>query len=118
MVTALLCLGHSATDRLENLGSPQFRNEETKRVSLRGTLADVAPGARAALDEPSELEFAERPIDGDPGCSKHFHQLVLAGKPLADTVFSGSNRFFQAIKNLLILGSTVIRNPHRLMIQV
>src|SRR5678815_1382141 len=93
MLTAMLGFRHAATNRLENLSSAQFRNQETERVPVRGGIGtDVTAGTNTAFDHSGQLQFAQGTIYRGPGSSKLLHEFGLARKALPRLILSRRDR--------------------------
>ena len=76
MLAAVLGLRHAAADWLEDLGTPEFRDQQAEGVAARrGIGTHKASGACAALNQARQLQFPQGAIHRGPGSVKVLNQL-------------------------------------------
>ena len=97
-------IGHAAADRFEDLGAPQFRNEQAEHVAAAGrVLANVAAGAGPPFDHTGQLQVAQRAIHRRTRRAECFHERRLARQPLPGRVAAGRDVLREALPNALVL---------------
>src|SRR5690606_22376827 len=107
-----LGLGHAAADRLENLRLPEFRNEQTERVSRLDCAGYVGPGSGPALDQAPQLQLPEGAIHGEARGTELAPELRLAGQPLSPLVDTRDDAGFDGVVDLPVLGGVILPESH------
>src|SRR5204862_502576 len=105
MPVRFLSPGHPAADRFEDFGLSQFRDQKTKGIAADDLGPDIAARTRSAINDSSQLEFAERPIHSHSRSAESLAQFRFARETLPRFVLARGDRSFEGLVNLLMLGS-------------